>query len=160
VTPVCSITSTVTVSPPYDGGNRSSGAISGSFKIRCPDPEGDDWTTRANVFNLENSYIQSNIDEDIPWLRGRVSVHTWTDGTKNDEYKFFYRQNGVSIYLTFDGLHFDPPQCTILSDDVSPMTIGNEGTLSYVGETTRHYGTGLMFEPVGLDFMYTDAQNP
>ena len=38
VTPVGTITSTVTVSPPYSGGNLSSGAISGSFKIRCPDP--------------------------------------------------------------------------------------------------------------------------
>ena len=109
---------------------------------------------------MENSYIQSNIDEDIPWLRGRVTVHTWTDGTIYDEFRFSYRQNGVNIFLTFDGLHSDPPQCTILSDTASPMTIGNGGTLSYVGETTRNYGTGLMFEPVGLEFMYTDAQKP
>jgi hypothetical protein len=159
VTPVGTIASTVTVTPPYNGGVLSSGAISGSFKIRCPDPQGIVWTTRANVFNTENSYIQSSIDEDIPWLRGRVSVHTWTDGTINDEFKFNYRQNGVNIFLTFDGLHSDPPQCTILSDNEDPMTIGNAGvTLKYVGETVRNYGTGLMFEPVGLEFIYTDAQ--
>jgi hypothetical protein len=40
------------------------------------------------------------------------------------------------------------------------MTIGNGATLSYVGDTKRNYGTGLMFEPVGLEFMYTDAQKP
>jgi hypothetical protein len=59
VTPVGTITSTVTVTPPYDGGVRSSGAISGSFKISCPDPDDQDivWTTRANAWNLENSYI-------------------------------------------------------------------------------------------------------
>jgi hypothetical protein len=57
VIPVGAITSTVTITPPYAGGVLSSGPISGSFKISCPDPQGTVWTTRANAWNLENSYI-------------------------------------------------------------------------------------------------------
>jgi hypothetical protein len=100
------------------------------------------------------------MDEDIPWLRGKVTVHTWTDGTIYDLFKFSYRQNGLNIYLTFDGLHSDPPLCSILSDTVTPMAIGNGGTLAYHSEWVRHYGSGLMFEPVGLEFMRTDALSP
>ena len=62
--------------------------------------------------------------------------------------------------MTFDGLHSDPPLCTIISDTVTPMAVGNGGTFAYYSEWVRHYGSGLMFEPVSLEFMRTDALNP
>ena len=100
------------------------------------------------------------MDEDIPWLRGRVKVHFWNDGNLADQFKFSYRENGLNIYLTFDGLHSDPPLCSIQSSVASiPITFGNV-TPTFSSSVVRHYGTGLMFEPVGLEFMYSDAKSP
>jgi hypothetical protein len=63
----------------------------------------------------------------------------------------------LNLFLIFEGLHADPPQCTVESDTADPIT---GDTPLYISETVRNYGTGLMFEPVGLEFLYTDATSP
>lgn len=103
--------------------------------------------------------MQSFIDEDIPFLRGKVKLHYWNDGNLADKFKFSHRENGINIYLTFDGLHADPPLCSIESNPANPITFGTN-TFKFNSEFVRHYGSGLMFEPVGLEFLYTNALKP
>lgn len=45
----------------------------------------------------------------------------------------------------------------IESDSANPIT---GDTPKFISETQRAYGTSLMFEPVGLEFLYTDAKSP
>ena len=59
--------------------------------------------------------------------------------------------------LIFDGLDSNPPQCMIVSDTVDPI-VGASPT--YINEVVRPYGTGLFFEPVGLDFLYSSSLTP
>lgn len=40
-----------------------------------------------------------------------------------------------------------------------PIKFGSD-TAVFENEFVRHYGSGLMFEPVGLEFMYTNALAP
>lgn len=121
VTPVGTITAAITVTPPYANnalGKLSSPPISGNFRISCPDPVDPNitWKTRAFIAGSavpNNNRIQAAIDEDIPYLRGRVKVHFWNEGNLADNFSYSYKDNGVSLYLTFDGLHSDPPLCSI-----------------------------------------------
>lgn len=59
--------------------------------------------------------------------------------------------------MIFEGLHSNPPQCVIETDTADPI-VGD--TPIFISETHRAYGTGIMFEPVGLEFLYTDATSP
>ena len=54
VIPVGSISSTVTVMPPYGAsGTPSSKPLSGSFVIKCPDPTGKVFKTRSQLYNKD-----------------------------------------------------------------------------------------------------------
>ena len=59
--------------------------------------------------------------------------------------------------MVFQDYHGDAPECTLKSGVDSPLT-GNSPTFST--ETVREYGSNLMFEPVPLSMLYTDAQKP
>jgi len=70
-------------------------------------------------------------------------------------FEYQYRENGVAFAVIFDGYHGDVPECTISSGVTNPMT-GNNVVFST--ETIRPYGSNLMFEPIPLSMLYTDAQ--
>lgn len=157
VIPVGTLSAKVTVVPPYNGGIPGSLPLAGSYVIKCPDPNGKVFKTRPQVFSRGAMEIQADFDEDISWLRGKVTIQDSIDGTLANNFLYNYKENGVNLFLTFDGLHSNPPQCTIESDTTSPLT---GDTPTPVSETVRNYGTGLMFEPVGLEFLYSDATSP
>lgn len=151
------LSSTVTVVPPYQGGIPSSKPLAGSFIIKCPDPNGKVFQTRPQAVSAKVESIQSDFEEDISWLRGKVRVQRSYDGNLENAYMFNHPENGVNLFLIFDGLNFNPPQCTLDSDINNPLT---GDTPKFVAVTQRPYGTSLMFEPIGLEFLYTDAKNP
>jgi hypothetical protein len=102
--------------------------------------------------------VQADFEEDIGFLRGKVTIHQHTNGNIVDNFRYNFKENNINYYLIFDGLHADPNQCSFESDPHKP--IQGEATINFVAETVRHYGTGLMFEPVGLEFLYTDSLKP
>ena len=57
----------------------------------------------------------------------------------------------------FDGFNENVPKCDIVSDSTTPLTGANVVLKS---EIIRPYGQSLMFEPIGLEFLYSDAQAP
>jgi hypothetical protein len=63
----------------------------------------------------------------------------------------------VAFAVIFDGYHGDVPECTISSGSDTPMT-GND--VVFETETIREYGQNLMFEPIPLSMLFTDAQQP
>jgi hypothetical protein len=60
--------------------------------------------------------------------------------------------------MIFEGYHGDVPTCEIISDTETPITGGNN--LQFVTTTLREYGQNLIFEPVPLEMLYSDAQKP
>jgi hypothetical protein len=53
--------------------------------------------------------VQADFDEDIGWLRGRVAIHLSKDGIIANEFKFNYPENGINLFLIFEGLDSNPP---------------------------------------------------
>ena len=72
--------------------------------------------------------------------------------------KYSYSVNGIELVLHFLDYHGDVPQCTIESSEDDPIT-GND-VIEFNSITYREYGQNLMFEPMPLEFMYTDATQP
>jgi hypothetical protein len=122
--------------PPYGAsGITSSKPLAGSYIIKCPDPNGKVFQTRPQAYNVKSAdLIQQDFDEDIGWLRGRVTIHQSKNGLIADEFKFNYPENGINLFLIFEGLDFNPPQCTIESDSNNPITGDSP---RFVSETQR-----------------------
>ena len=59
--------------------------------------------------------------------------------------------------IIFQDMHGDVPQCTLETSTSKPL-VGNNFNIT--STTIREYGKTLMFEPIPLEFMYTDAQKP
>ena len=59
------------------------------------------------------------------------------------------------MHCTVVALHV--PECSISSGVDDPL-VGNE--IVFETETIREYGQNLMFEPIPLSMLYTDAQKP
>ena len=74
-----------------------------------------------------------------------------------DTGKYPYYHNGREISIYFMDAHTDVPQCEIRDSVDNPM----EGAdVEFHSTTLREYGQGLLFEPIPLEMIYTDAQNP
>lgn len=101
--------------------------------------------------------IQAALNEDIPFLHGRVSVQEKLTGSLADLGKFTYYVNGRNIFLLFDEVDYNPALCAFESDVTTPLT-GN--TPSYPSEIVTAYGSGILFSPIGLDFIYTSVTKP
>ena len=93
----------------------------------------------------------------MPFLRGKVRIYEVWGGDKSKGWQFKYRENGKSLIAIFYGFDYNPPLCKLVSDSKNPIK-GNKPT--FISEVIRPYGESLMFEPVGLEFLYTDAQSP
>lgn len=65
--------------------------------------------------------------------------------------------NGRNIFLLFDEVDYNPALCAFESDVTTPLT-GNSPT--YPSEIVTAYGSGIMFAPIGLDFLYTSVTKP
>lgn len=84
----------------------------------------------------------------MPFLRDRVEVTLKNTG---------YKQNGFGFYMRFTGINQQVPLCEIVSGVEDPL-LGNEWTSN--STQILNYGESLMFEPMGLEFIKTDAQKP
>ena len=60
--------------------------------------------------------------------------------------------------MVFQDYHGDVPECSIKSSLENPIE-GND-VIEFNSVTYREYGKNLMFEPLPLEFMYTDASQP
>ena len=69
-----------------------------------------------------------------------------------------YRENGVKFAVIYQDYHGDAPDCYIESGIDNPLS--TEGSANLNAEVIQEYGQNLMFEPVPLEFLYTDVQQP
>ena len=86
---------------------------------------------------------------EIPHLQFKTYVR--------DTGKYAYAENGREIMVIFQDYKGDVPLCTLESSVSSPLEGNNVQFNSY---TLREYGRNLFFEPMPLEFIYTDAQKP
>ena len=100
-------------------------------------------------FDTSVDQIDATIQLQIPQTQFKISVL--------DSHDFEYLENGVGIVLIFQDLHSAAPQCRLESGTLSPLT---GSTPVFLRETIWNYGTNLMFEPIPLELIYTDAQKP
>jgi hypothetical protein len=85
----------------------------------------------------------------VPHLQFKIYVRNlWT---------YDYRENGLSFAIVFQDYHGDAPECYLESGVDTPITGANPTATT---ETVREYGQNLMFEPIPLEFIYTDSQQP
>ena len=89
-----------------------------------------------------------------PYLRGKVRVYAPNGGPESRAWPYYYSENGKYFIAIFDGFNENVPKCDIVSDTTNPLT-GVDVVVS--SEIIRPYGQSLMFEPVGLEFLYSDA---
>jgi len=71
-----------------------------------------------------------------------------------DNGQFEYRENGIGFAIIFQDLHAAAPKCRIESGNSKLLEGANPVIKS---ETVWDYGKNLMFEPIPLEFIYTDA---
>lgn len=69
---------------------------------------------------------------------------------------FPYAENGISFAMVFQDLHGPAPKCRLVSGTTTPLM----GYTKFSNETIWDYGKNLLFEPIPLELLYTDAKNP
>lgn len=145
-----STVSTFVVVSPNKGGIQSTAPINGTYAITCTDHLGASHTSRDINYNTSPMWVTKAIQESIPFLASKVEAIY--------DYKYPYYENGVSFILHFTGLHYDQPACSIAPGSGDYPLTGNSPT----AETTviQNYGASIMFEPVHLEFLTSDAQMP
>ena len=140
-------TSTITIATPYE---QSTPPLSGAFYISCPNDDGTEFRTRDLGYGHWDQGIDFYVHLEIPHLQFKAYIRSTS--------KYSYRQNGIELMLVFQDYHGDVPQCTIHPSESNPLE-GND-VIEYNAITYREYGQNLMFEPIPLEFMYTDATQP
>jgi hypothetical protein len=65
-----------------------------------------------------------------------------------------YRENGFRLAIIWQDYHGDAPDCYFESSTDTPMTGDN---VTFNTSILREYGKNLMFEPVPLEFLYSDV---
>lgn len=137
---------------------QSSAPLSGNFVVSCTDNDGTvHKSLPMNTVTEWDEGIRVNILQNMPFLRGKVKIYETWSGSEADSWKFSYRDNGKSLIVIFEGFNENPPLCKLESDPLVPLTGNN---VRFVSSVIRPFGQSLMFEPVGLEFLYTDAQAP
>ena len=123
--------------------------MTGNFKIVCPNDDGSEFSTRELSYGTAASHIDFYVQLEIPHLQFKTYIR--------DTGKYAYRNNGISLQMVFTDYHGDVPQCEIISGTSRAIDAVNP---TYDSTTIREYGDNLMFEPVPLEFLYSDAQKP
>lgn len=160
VYPVSLGASKVSIAKPTDtslGGVQSSAPLSGNYVVKCTDKNGVVNVSPAINYNQWDEGIRVQFMQSFQYLRGRVRVYQNWIGDESTAWNFAYRENGLNFVVIFEGFNENPPLCTLASDTVTPLTGVN---VQFKSEVLRPFGQSLMFEPVGLEFLYSDAQSP
>ena len=74
-----------------------------------------------------------------------------------ETWEYPYKENGIGLYLRFQGLNEDPGQFEIVSSDVDPLTADN---LTIEASTLVPYGTNLFYEPIPFEMLKTYETKP
>ena len=127
----------------------SSTPLSGKFKVVCPDENLNEFSTTDMNYDNWTEGIDFNIQLQIPHLQFKV----WVRPSHDYEYKV----NGVKFILHFTDYHGDVGECRIESSTDTPIVGDN---VQYNTVTVHNYGDNLFWEPVPLEFIYTDAEKP
>jgi hypothetical protein len=143
--------STFDVVAPNKGGIQSSAPFSGNYAITCSDSQGVSHTSWDIAYNTGPTWITNVIDRSIPFLSGKVDAVF--------DYRYTYWENGISFILHFVGLDYDQPACTIGPSSTSATPLEGNDPVATV-EVVQSYGGSIMFEPVHLEFLTSDAQSP
>jgi hypothetical protein len=75
-----------------------------------------------------------------------------------DDYRYSYRQNGISFRVSFVGLNYDVQACKIHEGAGDYPLTGNNLQVNVT--KLQNFGESLMFEPVPMEFLRSDAQTP
>ena len=141
--------STFTIASPNNGGVQSSAPISGFYQITCTDPSGAPVISTDIKYDSSPVWIANALHKSIPFLTDKVEVLY--------DYKYAHWENGVSFILHFTGLDYAPPVCQIHPSytNAEPLT-GNEPVAPST-KVIQEFGQTILFEPITLDFLTSDA---
>lgn len=135
--------------PPMQG-IKSSLPVNGTFRVQCEDQEGYTYTTNDMVYNAGISWIQYQMMTTMPFLMDKIDIFY--------DYRNSYWENGVSFRVKFTGVNYDVPLCSLIDGIGEYPITGNDLTAN--NTVLQHFGETLMFEPVPLEFLRSDAQAP
>ena len=127
----------------------SSTPLGGSFKITCPDENGNTWSTGDMNYNKWIEGIDWDMQLWIPHAQFNIQVF--------NGYKYDYNENGRSFAVVWEDYHGNPPDCYIESSTDTPLT-GDNVTMN--NTIVQEYGQNLMFAPIPLEFIHTDVTQP
>lgn len=136
--------SVITLDLPWQ---QSSEPLQGNFVVTCPDENGNEFSTWELGYDHWVQGIDFHMQLQIPHLQFKIYVRNL--------FEYQYKENGVAFAVLFSGYEGDVPECRIESGTTTPLTGSN---VVFETETIREYGQNLMFEPVPLSMLYTDAQ--
>jgi hypothetical protein len=93
--------------------------VSGYYAVTCQGADGIDYTSADILYSYSATWVQKIIQDSIPWLANNVEIL--------NDYKYWYRENGISFLMHFTGINFEAPLCTIHSgESVEDPLAGNE----------------------------------
>ena len=92
--------------------------------------------------------MQRQIENSIAFLRGNIRLQF--------DSKYADTANGLSFYISFHGLDYQPV-CDINPDPEDPL-VYHQATKTV--EIVRNYGESLLFEPIPMEWLSTNVQNP
>jgi hypothetical protein len=141
-------TSTITVELPSEV-QLSSTPLSGSYSIKCVDSEAFESTSTDIPWHNWANWVTQKTMEGCDRFYDRIEM--WE--TRENEYK----ENGVGLYVKFQGLNEDPGQFEIMSSDTDPLLGDN---IVFTFETVTPYSTNLWYEPVPFEMLKTYETKP
>lgn len=75
------------------------------------------------------------------------------------DYRYTYPENGLSYMIKFTGVAYDVAPCSILPGTGDYPISGNSDLATNV-TVLQNFGETLWFEPIPLEFLTSDAQQP
>jgi hypothetical protein len=129
----------------------SSPPITGSYRIKCFNPDGSQNTTVDIGMWNSSALINTAIINSCPFYRDKLQIF---DGYSH----VVYPEDGRDIYIRFIGLNMDIPQFQVISSPDDPL-IANKAVLN--STTFIDYNTSnIFYEPVPFEFLYTNEKSP
>lgn len=147
IAPKGDLESQVAIDSPY---RVSSEPLQGSYVITCRNSEQVEFKTREIGYQESAEMVNLYLQLDVPFLQLKVLVR--------DSLAYKYIENGISLAIVFLGFQKDQPSCEISSGTQDPIT-GSE-PLVFRSDTLQRHGKNLLFEPVPLEMLFTDEQEP
>lgn len=122
-------------------GIKSSPIPSGDYTLSCAGPSGVAITSDSIHWNSDAHTIKTTLEQSIPFLMGKINVEF--------DKRYRNRKNGLSFYVQFDGLNYQP-ECDIQPSSRNPLKY-NRATKSV--NNIRNYAESLYFEPIPIAFL-------